>query len=131
MVSDFFHLSILKVKIFVIVCLIFCFELSRSWFSSFNRQKGGNFKIIFPVPTLSYITLVCTTYYPIIEHWQSSKLEPISQYYNIVKWSIYSFKSPRAFSLNNLFSSSPFLYILLSRRFASLFCARSMKVSDD
>ena len=29
---------------------IWCFEFSRSWFSSFNLQKGGNFQIIFPVP---------------------------------------------------------------------------------
>ena len=29
---------------------IWCFEFSRSWFSSFNLQKGGNFKIIFPLP---------------------------------------------------------------------------------
>ena len=26
------------------------FEFSCSWYSSFNWQKGGNFKIIFPVP---------------------------------------------------------------------------------
>ena len=29
---------------------IWCFEFSRSWFSSFNLKKGGNFKIIFPFP---------------------------------------------------------------------------------
>ena len=25
-------------------------EFSQSWLSSFNLQKGGNFKIIFPFP---------------------------------------------------------------------------------
>ena len=37
-----------KTKMFIV--FIWCFEFSRSWFSSFNLQKGGNFKIIFPLP---------------------------------------------------------------------------------
>ena len=36
-------------NVFVYV-FIWCFEFSRSWFSSFNLKKGGNFKIIFPFP---------------------------------------------------------------------------------
>ena len=35
-----------NVFVYVFIC---CFEFSRSWFSSFNLKKGGNFKIIiFP-----------------------------------------------------------------------------------
>ena len=36
-------------NVFVYV-FIWCFEFSRSWFSSFNLKKGRNFKIIFPFP---------------------------------------------------------------------------------
>ena len=33
-----------------IFVFIWCIGFSRSWFSSFNLQKGGFFKIIFPLP---------------------------------------------------------------------------------
>ena len=39
-----------KWDVFVCVCVFVFIRISHSWSCSFEIQKGGNFKIIFPVP---------------------------------------------------------------------------------